>query len=82
MKGIATMLFGVAMILLAICSTLLFFAGGYTIFVVLLGIFAFIGFFAVVCGLLQVYELRKGKNSAESLSGVPAEQSDKKDENK
>lgn len=61
MKGIATMLFGIAMILLAICSALLFFMGGYTVFAVLLGISAFVGFFAVLCGLAQVYERPKEK---------------------
>lgn len=59
------MLFGIAMILLAICSALLFFMGGYTVFAVFLGIFAFVGFFAVLCGLAQVYERPKEKENGD-----------------
>lgn len=65
MKGIATMLFGIAMILLAILSAIIFFAGESYFFVALLAITAFVGFFAVLCGLAQVYERPKKKDNGE-----------------
>lgn len=61
MKGIATMLFGIAMILLAIFSAIMFYLLESYFFVVLLSITAFVGFFAVLCGLAQVYERPKEK---------------------
>lgn len=61
MKGIATMLFGIAMILLAIFSAIMFYLLKSYFFVVLLAITAFVGFFAVLCGLAQVYERPKEK---------------------
>lgn len=82
MKGIAMMLFGIAMILCAICSALLFLAGGETIFAVILGIFAFVGFFAVLCGLAQVYERRKKKDNGKATETLIEEQINKENVNK
>lgn len=78
MKGIATILFGIAMILLAILSAILFLIGDSVAFAVILGITAFVGFFAVLCGLAQVYERPKKKDGGETAQDTDSEKEEKK----
>lgn len=77
MKGIATMLFGIAMILLAIFSAIMFYLLESYFFVALLAITAFVGFFAVLCGLAQVYERPKERNNETAEPTDTQDESDK-----
>lgn len=65
MKGIGTLLFGIAMILTAIFSAVMFYLSESYFFAVLLAIAGFVGFLASLCGLAQVYERPKPKDSQE-----------------
>lgn len=80
MKGIATMLFGIAMILLAIFSAIMFYLLESYFFVVLLSITAFVGFFAVLCGLAQVYERPKEKKDETTENQNTATENDTENE--
>lgn len=81
MKGIATILFGIAMILFAILSAILFLIGDSVAFAVILGITAFVGFFAVLCGLAQVYERPKKKDGGETEELTDAQDESDKENN-